>query len=175
MLSGFFISTAMKKLTTLLLCLATSVLLAQGLPNAEIQNLQGQTLDASSLKSDGHPMIVSFWATWCKPCISELNAFHDYYIDLAEETGVKVLAISIDDPRTMSKVAPFVAGQAWEYNIFLDPNSNLRRAMGVNNVPHTFLLDGEGNIVWQANKYVPGEEEELAHKVEALAAGQPIE
>jgi thiol-disulfide isomerase/thioredoxin len=120
-------------------------------------------------------MIVSFWATWCKPCISELNAFHDYYIDLVEETGVKVVAVSIDDPRTMSKVAPFVAGQAWDYSVYLDPNSNLRRAMGVNNVPHTFLLDGEGKIVWQANKYVPGEEEELAHKVEALVAGQSIE
>jgi cytochrome c biogenesis protein CcmG/thiol:disulfide interchange protein DsbE len=174
LLSGFFISS-MKQLTTLLLICATIGAFGQGLPNAEIQNLQGQTLDAATLKNDGHPMIVSFWATWCKPCISELNAFHDYYIDLVEETGVKVVAISIDDPRTMSKVAPFVAGQAWDYSVYLDPNSNLRRAMGVNNVPHTFLLDGEGNIVWQANKYVPGEEEELAHKVEALAAGQPIE
>ncbi len=174
MLSGFFFFR-MKHLTTLLLLLTTFAAFSQGLPKAEIQNLQGQTLDAASLKNDGHPMIVSFWATWCKPCISELNAFHDYYIDLVEETDVKVLAISIDDPRTMSKVAPFVAGQAWEYSVYLDPNSNLRRAMGVNNVPHTFLLDGDGKIVWQANKYVPGEEEELAHKVEALAAGQPIE
>ncbi len=174
LLSGFFISI-MKHLTTLFALVITLALSAQGLPHAEIQNLQGQTLDAATLKNDGHPMIVSFWATWCKPCISELNAFHDYYIDLVEETGVKVMAISIDDPRTMSKVAPFVAGQAWEYGIYLDPNSNLRRAMGVNNVPHTFLLDGEGMIVWQANKYVPGEEEELAHKVEALVAGQSIE
>ncbi len=174
MLSGFFFSF-MKYLIHLLTLFITVTLSAQGLPNAEIQNLQGQTLDASSLQNEGHPLIVSFWATWCKPCISELNAFHDYYLDLEEETGVKVIAISIDDPRTMSKVAPFVAGQAWDYSVYLDPNSNLRRAMGVNNVPHTFLFDGDGKIVWQANKYVPGEEVELAHKVEALAAGQPIE
>ena len=109
-----------------------------------------------------------------KPCISELNAFHDYYLDL-EETGVRVLAISIDDARTMNKVAPFAAGQGWGYDVYLDPNSNLRRAMGVNNVPHTFLLDAKGTIVWQANKYVPGEEEELAHKVERLAAGETLD
>lgn len=137
---------------------------SQSLPNAEIVNLQGQIIDAAELKNPGSPLIISFWATWCKPCINELNAFHDYFIDL-EYTGLKVLAISIDDSRTMSRVAPFVAGEAWDYEVYLDPNSNFRRAMGVNNIPHTFLIDDKGSIVWQANKYIPGEEEELAKKV----------
>ncbi len=163
----------MKKLIIALSFLSTYHLAAQKLPNAEIINLQGQIINAASIKSKGGPMIISFWATWCKPCINELDAFHDYFIDL-EDTGLKVVAISIDDSRTMSKVAPFVAGQAWDYEIFLDPNSNFRRAMGVNNVPHTFLLDENGSIVWQANKYIPGEEEELARKVIALSKGKKI-
>ncbi len=41
--------------------------------------------------------------------------------------------------------------------------------MGVQNVPHTFLIDGEGNIVWQHNSYSPGDEEELFHEVQKLA------
>jgi cytochrome c biogenesis protein CcmG, thiol:disulfide interchange protein DsbE len=164
----------MKHLSTLFLLALSTALWSQGLPKADIQNLQGQSFDAATLQNNDGPMIVSFWATWCKPCISELNAFHDYYLDL-EETGVRVLAISIDDARTMNKVAPFAAGQGWSYDVYLDPNSNLRRAMGVNNVPHTFLLDAKGTIVWQANKYVPDEEEELAHKVERLAAGETLD
>ena len=84
----------------------------------KFKTFKGRLSMPRPLQNEGHPLIVSFWATWCKPCISELNAFHDYYLDLdlEEETGVKVVAISIDDPRTMSKVAPFVAGQAWDYS-----------------------------------------------------------
>ena len=56
----------------------------------------------------------------------------------------------------------------WYYTVVIDPNSDLRRAMGVNNVPHTFLLNGAGEVVWQANKYVPGEEEVLVAEVRKL-------
>jgi peroxiredoxin len=132
--------------------------------------LEYKTIDAASVTNDGKPMVVSFWATWCKPCISELNALSDYYEDLQKTTGVKVVAVSIDDARTSAKVGPFVAGQEWEYTVLLDPNSVLRRAMGVNNVPHTFLLNGKGQIVYQANKYVPGEEKHLMEAIRAAAA-----
>jgi peroxiredoxin len=92
----------------------------------------------------------------------------EYYDDLHEETGVTLVAVSIDDSRTSPKDGPFVAGQGWDYTVVLDPNSDLRRAMGVNNVPHTFLLNGAGEVVWQANKYVPGEEEVLVAEVRKL-------
>jgi len=95
----------------------------------------------------------------------------DYYEDLQKTTGVKLVAVSIDDARTSAKVGPFVAGQEWEYTVLLDPNSVLRRAMGVNNVPHTFLLNGKGEIVYQANKYVPGEEKHLIEAIRAAAVG----
>jgi peroxiredoxin len=154
--------------------LATSAF-AQGLPHAQIQTLEYKTIDAASVTNDGKPMVVSFWATWCKPCISELNALSDYYEDLQKTTGVKVVAVSIDDARTSAKVGPFVAGQEWEYTVLLDPNSVLRRAMGVNNVPHTFLLNGKGEIVYQANKYVPGEEKHLMEAIRAAAAWESAE
>jgi peroxiredoxin len=92
----------------------------------------------------------------------------EHYDDLHEETGVTLIAVSIDDARTSPKVAPFVAGQGWDYHVVLDPNSDVRRAMGVNNVPHTFLLNGAGEIVWQTNKYVPGEEAVLISEVRKL-------
>lgn len=141
---------------------------AQPLPQIEVQTLGGTKVPIASLHQTGKPTIVSFWATWCKPCINELNSIAERYDELQEELGVTLVAVSIDDSRTSPKVGPFVAGQGWDYTVVLDPNSDLRRAMGVNNVPHTFLLNGAGEVVWQVNKYVPGEEEVLISEIRKL-------
>ncbi len=141
---------------------------AQPLPKIEVQTLGGTKVPIASLHQTGKPTIVSFWATWCKPCINELNSLAERYDELQEELGVTLVAVSIDDSRTSPKVGPFVAGQGWDFTVVLDPNSDLRRAMGVNNVPHTFLLNGAGEIVWQVNKYVPGEEEVLIAEIRKL-------
>ena len=141
---------------------------AQPLPQIEVQTLGGTKVPIASLHQTGKPTIVSFWATWCKPCINELNSLAERYDELQEELGVTLVAVSIDDSRTSPKVGPFVAGQGWDYTVVLDPNSDLRRSMGVNNVPHTFLLNGAGEIVWQVNKYVPGEEEVLISEIRKL-------
>jgi len=141
---------------------------AQPLPQIEVQTLGGTKVPIASLHQTGKPTIISFWATWCKPCINELNSLAERYDELQEELGVTLVAVSIDDSRTSPKVGPFVAGQGWDYTVVLDPNSDLRRAMGVNNVPHTFLLNGAGEIVWQVNKYVPGEEEVLISEIRKL-------
>lgn len=138
-------------------------------PNVEIKNLRNTSVSASEIHNTEGPTIISFWATWCKPCILELNTIKDYYIDWQEETNVKLVAISIDDTRNIAKVGPLARGKGWEYDIYIDSNSALRRALNVNNVPHTFLLDKNGNIVWQHNGYAPGDEDELYDKVLEVA------
>ncbi len=147
----------------------------ESLPAVKIKDLNGNLVDASTLSNDGNPIILSFWATWCKPCIRELTAINDMYVDWQDETGVILIAVSIDDSRLSSKVKPFVTSQGWEYEVYLDENSELRRYMNVNNIPHTFLLDGEGNVVWQHNGYFPGDEDHLYELVEKLANGESIE
>jgi cytochrome c biogenesis protein CcmG/thiol:disulfide interchange protein DsbE len=144
------------------------------LPSVSVKDLKGNTLSSSSFDNDGRPIIISFWATWCKPCIEELNAINDMYPDWVDETGVKLIAISIDDARNAARVRPFVLGKGWEYEIYLDENSDLRRALNVNNPPHTFLLNGNKEIVWQHNGYVPGDEDVLYELVQKLASGLPI-
>jgi len=144
------------------------------LPAADIQNLEGATINTAGLNNNGKPMIISFWATWCKPCIMELSNIHDEFEELVEETGVKLVAVSIDDMRNVAKVAPFVNGRGWDYEVYCDPNGNFKRALSVNTIPHTFLVDGAGNIVWQHNAYAPGDEDKLFALVRLLAAGKPI-
>lgn len=158
-----------------IICLATFSYGQDKLPSINIKDLNGNQLDASSLSNDGKPMVISFWATWCKPCVRELNAINDMYVDWQEETGVKLVAVSIDDSRLSGKVRPFITSQGWEYDVYLDENSELRRALNVNNIPHTFLLDGNGEIVWQHNGYIPGDEDHLYELINTLAQGKKLE
>lgn len=138
------------------------------MPSVMVQTLEGKKVDTKTLSNGGKPMIINFWATWCAPCKRELSTISDKYEAWQEETGVKLVAVSIDDARSMARVAPYINGQGWEYEILLDPNGDLKRALNVNNVPHTFLLNGAWEIVYQHNNYEPGDENELYAKVKEL-------
>ena len=136
-----------------------------GLPAAKVKDLEGNWVNTANFENDGKPIVVSFWATWCKPCVLELNTIMDEYEDLQDETGVKLIAISIDDARNAPKVPVFVNGKGWEYEVYIDENQDFKRAMTVNNVPHTFLYDGNGVQVYSHNSFAPGDEEELYDQI----------
>ncbi len=130
-------------------------------PTVKIKNINGQQFNTADIQNDGKPMIISFWATWCKPCIKELKAIDESFEDWVDETGVKLYAVSIDDKKTSARVKTMTNAFGWEYEILMDENQDFKRALNVGNVPHTFLIDGKGNIVWQHTSYAPGDEEEL--------------
>jgi peroxiredoxin len=140
--------------------------------NVEVQTMEGKRVKTSAFENDGDPMIISFWAMWCKPCLRELSQFHEDYPDLQAETGVKVIAVSIDDARNTPRVKSFVRGKGWNFPVYLDPNSAFKRAMNVNNIPHTFLVNGQGEVVYQHSSYTPGDEIELYEELDKLVQQQ---
>ncbi len=130
------------------------------LPELTIQTLQGRDVNTNTLENDGKPFVISFWATWCRPCLKELNAIDEIYEDWKDH-GFKLIAVSTDDARTRPNVLPMVSGRGWDYEFYLDENGDFRRAMGVNLVPHTFILNGKGEIVYQHTSFSDGMEWEM--------------
>ena len=164
----------MKSIALLSFIFLTAILNAQEsdlkkLPSVDLKDLKGKKVNTSTMGFSG-PVVISFWATWCTPCKNELNTIHEVYSDWKEETGVTLVAVSIDDEKTKNAVSTYVNGKAWEFEVLLDPNGDFKRAMGVNNVPHTFLIDKDGNIVYSHNNYAPGDEEKLLEEIKKLGA-----
>ena len=146
-------------------CLGTAF--AQ-LPSVKLKDINGKVIDTAKLSNDGKPFIISFFATWCKPCNRELAAIHEAYADWQDETGVRVIAISIDEAQNAQKVKPMVDSKGWEYQVLLAPNSDFRRAMGVNMIPHVFVIDGNGKVAESRSGYTEGGEQHLIEKVKEL-------
>ena len=152
-------------------CLLATALFAQ-LPSVQLKNLEGKIVDTSKLENDGKPFVISFFATWCKPCNRELKAISEQYADWQDETGMKLIAISIDQAQNINKVKPLVDGEGWEFEVLLDPNSDFRRAVGVQMIPHVLIIDGKGKIVESRSGYTEGAEEHIIEKIRELTSGQ---
>jgi len=172
----------MRHLTLILLLLLVtsgaysqeSVFTYKELPSVAMKDIKGITFNSTDITNNGKPIIISFWATWCKPCIRELTAISDVYDDWVKETGVKLYAISVDDSRSASLVGPLINGKGWEFEVLIDPNSDFKRAMNVGPIPHTFLLDSNGEVVWQHTSFAEGDELNLIDLVRKLNKGEKI-
>ncbi|MFP4662990.1 MAG: TlpA family protein disulfide reductase [Bacteroidales bacterium] len=164
----------MKRLILFTLFFGLAMMLnAQELANVQLKTLERQTVQSHDvIQNEDGPILLCFWATWCKPCIKELSAYNEMYPDWEEETGVKIILISTDNARSMHRVGPFVNGKGWEFDVYVDANSDLKRAMNVVNVPHTFLLNNDGEVVWQHTSYMEGDEDKVYEELQKLTESE---
>ena len=139
------------------------------LPKVMLKDIEGKTVQTDTISNNGKPLIIAFFATWCKPCTRELSSIDEVYDDWQQETGVRLVAVSIDQAQNINKVKPMVDQNGWRYDVLLDPNGEFRRSLGIQSVPYTVLLDGQGRIVYKHNGYTDGAEVELYKKVKEAA------
>lgn len=151
----------MRKLILFFTLLITFSLFSQDqVLETSIKTLKGGTTSLKEIVQQNDLIIVSLWATWCVPCINELDAISDVYEDWQDETNVELVAVSVDDSRTVNRVRPLVNGRDWEFTILLDINNNLKRALNTSTVPLTLIIKN-GEIVYRHSGYTPGAEDTL--------------
>ena len=162
----------MKRLFSLL-CLISVVSFAsaQQLPDVNVETAQGKVVSVRSL-AQGKPMIISYWSIACKPCIQELNAINDALAEWREEAEFEVVAVSVDDARLKASAKAIASSRGWEFICVYDENQDLKRAMNVSLTPQSFVVDGEGNIIFSHSGYTPGSEQLLFDKIVELKKGQ---
>ncbi len=151
----------MKRLLIAAIGILIAIASSAQLPDITLTDVNGQKVNIASLSQQGHPVILSFFATWCKPCMRELSALHDLYPDWQAETGVEIIIVSVDEGQDLLKVKPLVDGNNWEYRALLDKDGQLKQALNVQSIPHVFVINKEGNIVYNHVGYVDGDEDAL--------------
>ena len=140
----------------------------QELPNVDLNSLDGKTVTLNNETNKEGITIVSLWATWCVPCLKELDAINEVYTDWQEETNVELIAVSVDDSRTVRRVKSLVNGKDWDYKVLLDTNNDLKRALNASSIPLTILVK-DNKIVYSHSGYSPGAETELYEKIKELS------
>ena len=151
----------MKRIISIIIGVLCVIYAQATLPSVELKDVDGKTVKTKHLTDAGKPVIIAFFATWCKPCLRELEVINDLYDDWREETGVTMYVVSIDQGQDIKKVKPLVDGNGWEYRVLLDPNGEFKRAMNVQNVPHLFVIDSNGKTVYNHTGYTEGGEKEI--------------
>jgi peroxiredoxin len=159
----------MKKFIIIAVLVAVVQTVFAQLPHVTLNDINGKAVRLDTLSNGGKPIIIDFFATWCKPCNRELSAISEVYDQWQSETGVRLIAVSIDQAHHINKVKPLVDQLGWPYEVLLDPNSELKRALGVQLIPYTLIVDGDGKIVYKHSGYVDGEEEELLEEIKKIS------
>lgn len=152
--------------------LGAQVVIGSKIPAVAIKTMSGTPFNTSEFSNKGKPLVIDFWATWCVPCIMELNAIADKYDYWKRETGVKIIIIAVDTAHNTTTVSSFVRNKGWVYNVYLDPDGALQKAMQVMDTPCTVVVDGKGKIVWVHNSYNEGDEDKVFEVLKKITAGK---
>ena len=140
-----------KALFIMMMLFATAQTISAQLPSFKLKTIDGKTVSTDTLRNDGKPFIISFFATWCKPCNRELSAIAEVYDEWQKETGVKLYAVSIDKAQNANKVKPLVNQNGWPYEVMLDPNSEFRKSFGGEMIHLLIICDGRGYLIAKIN------------------------
>jgi peroxiredoxin len=159
-----------KKILTALIFIFLTAFLATGYAaekkarDFKLCDLDNNRVSLESLLGKG-PVYIALWATWCKPCIKELEIVSRMYEEY-KDRGFLLVGINEDSGRSYSKVKSFVKAKGWTFPILLDSDEKVKRDYRAFGLPYSVILDPEGNIIHTAYGFRPGDESKVIELIE---------
>mgnify|MGYP001348405453 FL=1 len=148
----------------LFLSFAVTLSVSQNIDKNIILNpLMGKKIKLENYLSNG-PVLINFWATWCAPCIKEMP-YLDQFEKKYKDKGFSVLAVSVDNQKSLSQVRSFIKTKKFSFDIFLDPNMQIFKKLNGNLMPTNVLIDKSGKVVWRHYGYLPGDEKKMEEQI----------
>jgi thiol-disulfide isomerase/thioredoxin len=139
------------------------------LPTIVLKSVDGEEMKLSDFATLKKPLVISFWATYCNPCLQEFEAITDLYKEWKKEVDFEFIAVSIDDSRSASKVKSMASGRDWPFIVLIDENQEIKRAMNVTDIPFYFIFDRNGKYVYKHSGYLPGDEYVIFKELKKIA------
>lgn len=136
-----------------------------------LPDLEGHEVSLQEELAQG-PVVLDFWATWCKPCIQALPKLAQIAADY-QERGVRVYTINIDGPRNLAKIRPFLQRHQLQLPVLLDRTNQVMKQFQLNAMPATLVLTAKGGVVYRHQGYQPGDETKLRAALDALVPPKP--
>ena len=152
----------------LIISISLSAYSQKSIPNISLSDFEGEKTKIFEVIDKNQITVISLWATWCVPCIKELDAINEVYDDWEEELEFNFIAVNVDDSRSVKRARALVNGKAWPYKIFLDSNQDFKRALGTSFIPQTLIVK-DRKILYQHTGYQPGDEDYLFEKLNIYA------
>lgn len=137
------------------------------LPDVKLENKEGKTISTRTLLRE-KPLIILFWSTSCKPCLQELKAIDEQLEEWQQEADFDVVAVAIDDSRSIGKAKAMASGFGWEFTCVFDKNQEFKRALNVSLIPQSYVVDAKGKVIYSHSGYTPGSEQILLDKIKEL-------
>ena len=132
----------------------------------EAKSIDGDQIDLEKLLEKG-PVLINFWASWCKPCKAEMKHLKTIY-EKYKSTGFTIVGINQDSPKSLSKVKSFISSIMINYPILLDPNGQIFQKYNGQVMPYSILVDTKGEIAYKHTGYLPGDEVKLEEEITKL-------
>lgn len=142
----------------ILLTVPINIISQTTLPSVILKSTDGEEVRLSDYASLKKPLVISFWATYCGPCLEEFEAVTDLYEEWKKETDFEFIAVSIDDARSAAKVKSIASGKKWPFIVLIDENQDVKRAMNVTDIPFCFVFNKNGKYTYKHSGYLPGDE-----------------
>lgn len=139
------------------------------LPSLVLKTTDGEEMKLSDFATLKKPLVISFWATYCNPCLQEFEAVADLYDDWKKQVDFEFIAVSIDDSRSAGKVKSLVSGKGWPFIVLIDENQDIKRAMNVTDIPFYYIFDRNGKYVYKHAGYLPGDEFIMLKELKKIA------